>query len=501
MMKQFHFLSGLPRSGSTLLSSILNQDERVYASANSPLLDMLYYNEQYWRDSEQGRANPKADSLKNVLRHLPHNFYEDVDRPIVVDKSRAWPNNIERIREVFGYEQPRIVCVVRSVSDILGSFLKLIHSQPEGSTNFIDETTKKMYGRVDDEARCEYLMSDAGIVELSLWAMRQGWETKDRSCLHVVEYDDLVSDPERTMKRAYDFLRLDAPVFDFDRVANPVEERDEVYGLAGMHRVRPRVERDKYEVDRDLVGRYVDHEFWRCKMKSVFRLSDYKQDNSQITDSVTQANQPKPPVPDILPNMHRHIMIQPGFLSEDVCRNLVEYGKTHVGETQGVFDPKKSTASKVDFEIDASTRNAQIVDTNEQVAAVLKEVLTNAVMNFVQPFYDTKIYSAENVQFLRYGVGGFYKPHCDGEGLWNNRGQLEWRRNTDRDFSVVVFLNADFEGGLLAFPEQGIVVPPRVGTLVAFPSTHHFMHAVTPVTKGERFSLVSWMDVVRSDKK
>ena len=65
-MKQFYFLSGLPRSGSTLLSSILNQDERVYASANSPLLDMLYYNEQYWRDSEQGRANPKADSLKGA---------------------------------------------------------------------------------------------------------------------------------------------------------------------------------------------------------------------------------------------------------------------------------------------------------------------------------------------------------------------------------------------------------------------------------------------------
>jgi len=497
MTKRFHFLSGLPRSGSTLLSAILNQDERVYASANSPLLDMLYYHEQYWLQSEQGRANPKPDSLTNVLRHMPHNFYEDVCRPVVIDKSRAWPNNVERIRRVFGYDDPRIVCVTRSIPDILASFLKLIHDQPAGSTNFIDDTTMRMYGRVDDEARCEYLMSDAGIVELSMWAMRQGWDrSSDRRHLHVLEYDDLVADPRRSVERVYDFLGMDAPDLDFDNVTNPVEERDEVYGLEGMHRVRQRVGRVEYEVDRDLVNRYNGREFWRSRVSNVFKLSDYKRVDDQITDSVTQAVTPPPR--DVEPNMHRYIAIHSEFLSLEECRALVEYGKRNVGETQGVFDPSKSTDKVIDFQVDEQTRNAQIVNVSEALQADLRSVLTRAVKSYIEPAFSKRVHSAEPVQFLRYGVGGFYKPHCDGEALWRSGNRLEWRRNTDRDISMVVFLNDDFAGGVLAFPEQGIVVPPRAGTLVAFPSSHHFMHGVTPVTSGERFSLVSWMDVAKA---
>ena len=498
MKKQFYFLSGLPRSGSTLLSSILNQDERVYASANSPLLDMLYYHEQYWLQSEQGRANPKADSLINVLRQLPHSFYEDVSKPVIVDKSRAWPNNVDRIREVFGYSEPRIVCVTRSIPDILASFLKLIRDQPEGSTNFVDKEAMRLYGRVDDEARCEYLVSDAGIVEQSMWAMRQGWDSVDRRCLHVVEYDDLVSNPERVVKRVYDFLRMDAPAMDFENVMNPVEERDEVYGLVGMHRVRSRVERATYDAPRELINRYRGLEFWRDNVSNVFKLSDYKRVDGQATDAATQVKQPPR---DIEPNMHRQIMILPGFLSRRDCESLVKYGKANVGETQGVFDPSKSTAKAMEFEVDVQTRNAQIVNSNDDISATLKRILTSAVKGAIEPFYSKRVYSAEPIAFLRYGVGGFYKLHCDGEALWRSGDQLEWRRNTNRDISLVIFLNQDFFGGLLVFPEQGIAVPPAAGTLVAFPSSHHFMHGVTPVTEGERFSLVSWMDIVREGAK
>ncbi len=497
-MKRFFFLAGLPRSGSTLLSAVLNQDPRIYASANSPLLDMIYYNEQYWQNSEQGKANPKAESLTNVLRHLPHNFYEDISCPIIVDKSRAWPNNIDRIRRVFGYTDPKIICVVRSVPDILGSFLKLLHAQPVGSSNFIDEMTKKLYGRVDDEARCKYLLSNVGVVELSLWAMRQGWESADRSNLHMIEYDELVGDPKKTMDRAYNFLGLDRAEIDFNNIKNPVEERDEVYGLDGMHRVRSRVERNIYKVDRNLVNRYVGYEFWRHKMKSVFRLSDYAGANHE---AVKPDEQPKPPVRDIVPNMHRNIMIQPDFLSKEACRHLVEYGKAHVGATQGVFDSKKSSAQQIEFEIDSATRNAQIVDHDNEITNNLAVILKRAVKNFIEPFYDVQIYSAEPIQFLRYGEGGFYKPHCDGEALWNAGGQLIWKRNTERDLSAIVLLNDDFDGGLLFFQEQGITILPRAGTLVVFPSTHHFIHAVTPVIRGEKFSLVSWMDIVRIDKQ
>ena len=61
-MKTFHFLSGLPRSGSTLITSLLNQNPQIHASTNSPVLDTIHYTEEYLlKNSEQYRAHPKPD--------------------------------------------------------------------------------------------------------------------------------------------------------------------------------------------------------------------------------------------------------------------------------------------------------------------------------------------------------------------------------------------------------------------------------------------------------
>ena len=119
-----------------------------------------------------------------------------------------------------------------------------------------------------------------------------------------------------------------------------------------------------------------------------------------------------------------------------------------------------------------------------------------AVKEVVNPFYGFEVESSEVPQVLSYGVGGHYSPHLDGESMWvAPTGEKIWKKSTDRDLSFVFYLNDGFEGGDFVFPEHHIRVRPKPGMLITFPSNHFYMHGVEPVTKGKRYSIVTWAKV------
>ena len=69
-MKTFYFLAGLPRSGSTVLASILNQNPEVYVTPTSPMLDLLVKNQDTFWELPPVKANPCPDQLTNVTRAM-----------------------------------------------------------------------------------------------------------------------------------------------------------------------------------------------------------------------------------------------------------------------------------------------------------------------------------------------------------------------------------------------------------------------------------------------
>jgi predicted 2-oxoglutarate/Fe(II)-dependent dioxygenase YbiX len=98
--------------------------------------------------------------------------------------------------------------------------------------------------------------------------------------------------------------------------------------------------------------------------------------------------------------------------------------------------------------------------------------------------------ACEPPQFLRYEPGDFFVAHQDGNTpLVRDETRL-------RRVSIVVFLNAGYEGGVLtlhgSYPDYNVRHPivANPGALVAFRS--ETTHEVTPVTEGERFTIVSW---------
>ena len=86
----FYFDCGLPRSGSTLLTALLNQNPYIHAGTLSPVFELMYYNDEILH-KEQAQAFPKPDAFRHIVRSQIINYYSDRDEPILIDKCRAWP--------------------------------------------------------------------------------------------------------------------------------------------------------------------------------------------------------------------------------------------------------------------------------------------------------------------------------------------------------------------------------------------------------------------------
>jgi predicted 2-oxoglutarate/Fe(II)-dependent dioxygenase YbiX len=191
-----------------------------------------------------------------------------------------------------------------------------------------------------------------------------------------------------------------------------------------------------------------------------------------------------------------NILIQPNVVTKDGCKYLTDYTRKAQKDIMAVYDADKSNKTKTDqHKIDTKVRDVKCADIIPILPEV-KELYDNIVINVINPFYNLTIRDSEVPQFLYYEKGGHYKPHYDAEALWTNPdGTQQWKKSVDRDISTILFLNDDFEGGEFIFPKYRIRIRPEPGLLVAFPSTHHYLHGVEPVTSGDRIVSVCWMRV------
>jgi hypothetical protein len=62
-----------------------------------------------------------------------------------------------------------------------------------------------------------------------------------------------------------------------------------------------------------------------------------------------------------------------------------------------------------------------------------------------------------------------------------------------RRISVVHYLNDNYTGGEINFPRFNINFKPKANDLLLFPSTYVYNHSVSPIIKGERYCVVSWL--------
>jgi sulfotransferase len=264
--KQFFFLSGLPRSGSTALASILSQNPSLYVSPISIMVGLFDSIRKIWETAEHPKVFPVPGQLESVLEGTANGLYFHINQPIVIDKNRAWPHpkNLQTLDHVLN-ERPKVICTVRNVNAILASFLRIIHKSL--MTSFVDKAILNQGGTPTDESRCQFLMSPEGHVFQAWSVLKWGFESEYRDCLHFIEYTDLVDDPRMEIARLYDFLELDLYKHDFNNIENRSQEEDKLYGIPGMHDVRKVLKKEEYSIEgvlgRKLYDQYKGGSFWQ----------------------------------------------------------------------------------------------------------------------------------------------------------------------------------------------------------------------------------------------
>ena len=262
-MKTYYFDAGLPRSGSTLITALLNQNPQIHAGTLSPVFEVMYYTRDRLQ-GEQAQAFPKPQIFKKMVGTLIDTYYYDVEEPVVVDKSRAWPAHINLIKEYITPD-PKILCTVRHPLDILASFIDLINNSR--SISFIDKALLQQGMFITNDTRCHFMMNPGGIIWESMNALATAFRQNQTRHIHFIQYDDLVENPKRVMQNIHSFLRMKPYEYDFENIEAKYREKDtEVYGLPTMHEVRKTIEKKSRHysevLSEEVINKYKDLDFW-----------------------------------------------------------------------------------------------------------------------------------------------------------------------------------------------------------------------------------------------
>jgi sulfotransferase len=258
MPNQIHFISGLPRAGSTLLAAILRQNPAFSAAMTSPVGSLYMALETAMSRRNEASVMLDARQRQALLRGLFSGLYEALDPSTVVfDTNRLWSARLPALAGLF--PQARVICCVRPVSWIIDSIERQANRNPyELSGLFGYEAGGTVYTRATRVAASD------GIVGYALDALREACFGDYSDRLILLDYETLAREPEAVIEQLY--AMLDEPLFDhdFDHVGYEAAAFDNGIGSPGLHTVRERVEWQPRTsiLPPDLFDRYVNDAFW-----------------------------------------------------------------------------------------------------------------------------------------------------------------------------------------------------------------------------------------------
>ena len=168
------------------------------------------------------------------------------------------------------------------------------------------------------------------------------------------------------------------------------------------------------------------------------------------------------------------IKVFKGHIPPLACKAIIEEGQSRPQIDAGVGKTNKKSRGR-----------------STKVSFIHNDFLNSVIRDLVIFNYDYEITEAEDLQFAAYNVGDFYGLHKDVD------------EENNRVLSVTVQLSkpSEYEGGDLVFDYDSHPMEKPRGTFIIFPS--NLYDDVTPVTKGERYSLVQWFkgQKIKKEKK
>lgn len=187
------------------------------------------------------------------------------------------------------------------------------------------------------------------------------------------------------------------------------------------------------------------------------------------------------------------LILKKKFLSDTVSDKLISYvEKQSVSSDLAIFAENSGEVKEPISAVVNSDRVTSRIDLGDRQAIIDKWV-ADIFYKFVAKRVGSKIRSFTKPDLMRYTKGGYYKAHSDSEIFDAEKGV--WKKVLDRDYSLLLYLNNDFEGGGVRFENFNYTYHPEKGDLLIFPSDRLYLHEALLVTSGVRYVIVSWANV------
>lgn len=188
---------------------------------------------------------------------------------------------------------------------------------------------------------------------------------------------------------------------------------------------------------------------------------------------------PSPETAPIRPDQYgdQDFIIVPDFLTEAECERLVKmFDRLH-----GLVKHRKVG---IDFWEGRIVYMNDVVDHDAAAAAIMGGFQKRATAMLGDFYRLTAPLWTDTVQLNIWEQGSFLPCHTDNSNPDGSAHSTPWR-----DFSSIVYLNDDYEGGELYFTAKDKVLKPTRGMLVAFSAGYHHEHGVLKVTRGRRITM------------
>ena len=258
--QQSHFISGLPRSGSTLLAAILKQNPRFHAGMTSPVGALVNSMLSQFSAGSEFAPLISQTQRRDLLRGVFSSYYAaQADKKTIFDTNRGWCGQMSLLLDLF--PEAKVIACVRNVAWVMDSLERRYRANPYEHTKLFADWNE----RATVESRVDTLAQRNRLVGFAWAALKEACYGEHADRLLVVDYDLLTQAPAKVIELIYQFIGEPAFEHDFEHVEFDAPDFDAELGVHGLHKVKPRVEfvRRGTVLPPDVFARCAELDFWR----------------------------------------------------------------------------------------------------------------------------------------------------------------------------------------------------------------------------------------------
>jgi sulfotransferase len=242
-MKTIHYTMGLPRSGSTLLMNILQQNPTLFTSSSCPTTYLLEGAKQASSACSEFIAMDQDQLMNSLTGYVTHGmngwFSAMTDKPICISKSRAWDKNLNFL--FHAYEEPKFIVTIRDLRDIICSFEKLSYKYPVWNIGSSEDPFHMLSFEKRIELWCRDIGGNLGLPLKNLPHVFE-WMIKRPHNFFVFRFEDFNENPHHSLEQIYQWLDIPNFKHDLSNIPQAAQyEHDTAYRALVSHKTETKI--------------------------------------------------------------------------------------------------------------------------------------------------------------------------------------------------------------------------------------------------------------------